>query len=208
MRYTSISRDMESLVDLFVEDVKPSPGTPIGRDALREHFRRICEPWGFTVHQVCQQAIDFETSDKAVGHVYCRAEHVVGEKFVIAAVRYLDRYERNHGKWYFRWRRSPCWYISDMLEPPTGELRIRWPGQEPVSAPLPGRGRPLRPSMQTCLPAPTSRYRPLHPPTEASRSHQPQTSANRNGPPARVVDDGANKGMPPYFEEGLGGIGR
>ena len=131
------SRDLESLVALFVEDVKPSPSAPMGREALRDHFRRICQPWGFTVHQVCQQAIDFETSEKAMGHVYCRAEHIVGEKFVIAAVRYLDRYERRDGKWYFRWRRSPCWYISDMLERPTSDLRIRWPGQESAAAPLP-----------------------------------------------------------------------
>ena len=53
-------------------------------------------------------------------------------------LRYRDRYERRDGRWYFRWRQTPMWYVSEILDPPIGSQRVRWPGRPPADADLPG----------------------------------------------------------------------
>ncbi|MGE0881043.1 MAG: nuclear transport factor 2 family protein [Acidimicrobiia bacterium] len=130
-------RDLEGLVQLFVEDVKAGPNSPRGRGPLLEHYQGLCRRWGFTVHQVFQQAIDFETPDKAMGTVYCKAEHQIGDKYVVAMLRYTDRYERRDGAWFFRWRQTPMWYVTDMLDKPVMTERVQWPWAEPTTAQLP-----------------------------------------------------------------------
>lgn len=135
-------RDLDALVGLFVEDVKATATAERGRGPLKEHYEGLCRRWGATIHCVFQQAVDFESADRAMGHVYCRAEHEIGDRWVVATLRYLDRYERRDGRWYFRWRRTNLWYVADMLERPLGDRRIRWPGTEPAAAELPA-GFPL-----------------------------------------------------------------
>ena len=130
-------RDLDTLVGLFVEDVKPSENAPRGRGPLKEHYERLCRGWGFTIHQVFQQAIDFESPERAMGHVYCKAEHEIGGKFVVAMLRYLDRYERRDGRWYFRWRQTPMWYVTEVRDGPLEPQRIRWPDRPPAAAELP-----------------------------------------------------------------------
>jgi hypothetical protein len=132
------SRDLDALVALFVEDVKASPSAERGRGPLKAHYEQLCRGWGYTVHQVYQQAIDFESPTKAMGHVYCKAEHEIDGRFVVAMLRYLDRYERRDGHWYFRWRRTPMWYVTEVRDGPTGDDLVRWPGREPQPAELPG----------------------------------------------------------------------
>ena len=81
---------------------------------------------------------DFIDDDHAEGHLYCRAEHEIGEQWVIAMLRYHDRYERrDDGKWYFRWRRVHLFYVTDMLERPMGPDRVRWPGRDTSAAEMP-----------------------------------------------------------------------
>jgi ketosteroid isomerase-like protein len=132
------ARDLDTLVNLFIEDVKASPDAARGRQPLRAHYEQLCRGWGYTVHQVFQQAIDFESADKAMGHIYCKAEHDIDGHFVVAMLRYLDRYERRDGRWYFRWRRTPMWYVTEVRDGPVGEERIRWPSRPPQRAELPG----------------------------------------------------------------------
>jgi ketosteroid isomerase-like protein len=131
------ARDLDALVNLFIEDVRASPDAPRGREPLRAHYEQLCRGWGYTVHQVFQQAIDFESPDKAMGHVYCKAEHEIDGRFVVAMLRYLDRYERRDGRWYFRWRRTPMWYVTEVRDGPVGEERIQWPNRPPQPAELP-----------------------------------------------------------------------
>src|SRR5262249_34894430 len=69
------ARDLDTLVGLFADDVKASPDAERGRGPLQAHYENLLRPWGYTVHQVFQQAIDFESSDRAMGKVYCKAEH-------------------------------------------------------------------------------------------------------------------------------------
>ena len=81
---------------------------------------------------------DFIDDDHAEGHLYCRAEHEIGEEWVIAMLRYprpLQR--RDDGKWYFRWRRVHLFYVTDMLERPMGPDRVRWPGRDTGAAEMP-----------------------------------------------------------------------
>jgi ketosteroid isomerase-like protein len=131
-------RDLDTLVGLFIDDVKASPDAPRGREHLKAHYEQLCRGWGYTVHQVFQQAIDFESPDRAMGHVYCKAEHEIDGRFVVAMLRYLDRYERRDGRWYFRWRRTPMWYVTELHDGPAGTDRIRWPNQPRAPAELPG----------------------------------------------------------------------
>jgi ketosteroid isomerase-like protein len=131
------ARDLDTLVSLFVDDVKASPDAPRGRGPLKEHYERMCRGWGYTIHQVFQQAIDFESPDKAMGRAYCKAEHEIGGAFVVAMLRYHDRYERRDGKWFFRWRRTPMWYVTEVRDGPTGAERVRWPDRPPQPAELP-----------------------------------------------------------------------
>jgi ketosteroid isomerase-like protein len=131
------ARDLDTLVNLFADDVKASPDVPRGRGPLKAHYEQMCRGWGYTVHQVFQQAIDFESADKAMGHVYCKAEHEIDGKFVVAMLRYLDRYERRDGGWYFRWRRTPMWYVTEVRDGPVGDERVRWPNRPPAPAELP-----------------------------------------------------------------------
>jgi hypothetical protein len=72
-----------------------------------------------------------------MGHVYCKAEHDIDGHFVVAMLRYLDRYERRDGRWYFRWRRTPMWYVTEVRDGPIGEERVRWPDRPPTAATLP-----------------------------------------------------------------------
>lgn len=132
------ARDLDGLVELFVEDVKASPDSERGRGPLRDHYEQLCRGWGYTVHQLFQVVIDFESPDKAMGTAYCKAEHEIDGRFIVAMLRYHDRYERRDGRWYFRWRQTPMWYVTEITDPPVGDLRIRWPNQPPEPAPLPG----------------------------------------------------------------------
>ncbi len=124
------ARDIDGVVALFVEDVRAYPGAERGRGPLHEHYTNLCKGWGVTCHVNSGNAVfDFIDDDHAEGHLYCRAEHEIGEQWVIAMLRYHDRYERrDDGKWYFRWRRVHLFYVTDMLERPMGPDRVRWPG--------------------------------------------------------------------------------
>jgi ketosteroid isomerase-like protein len=132
-------RDLDGLMELFVEDVKASRDAPPGREHLRKHYEALCDKWGYSVHQVFHQVIDFETPDKATGRVYCRAEHETPSAgtVAIAMLRYLDRYERRDGRWCFRWRRTAQWYVKQDPDAPQAQPRIHWPNEEPRDAALP-----------------------------------------------------------------------
>lgn len=63
-----------------------------------------------------------------------------GDAWIIAAIRYTDRYERHGGKWLFARRKPQLWYASDWLRRPAGPDWFHWPGKtggSAVSAQLP-----------------------------------------------------------------------
>lgn len=135
------SRDVPSLVGLFVEDVDVGNGER-GRDALARWFDPLLRPYRTTFHLIGNHVIDLIDDDHASGIVYCRPEHEVGDLWVVMPMQYWDRYERGaDDRWYFRSRKPVVFYAADVLEHPLAvEGRFHFPGNPLIHrAELPGR---------------------------------------------------------------------
>ncbi len=131
------ARDLDSLVDLFVDDVEAgSHGR--GRDALRSWFDEVLRRFYRSIHLVCGHQIDLIDADHATGSIYCRAEHEDGAGWFVIAMRYDDVYERRDGKWHFARRREHPWYSVDVTERPGPEF-LRWPTDVAHRATMPER---------------------------------------------------------------------
>ena len=127
------SRDVATLVSLFVEDVSTGEGRT-GREALAEWFDPILRPYEITFHLIGNHVIDFDGDDRASGVVYCRPEHEVGDLWVVMPMQYWDRYERRGGRWYFRSRRPVVFYAADVLEHPLRiQDRFHFPGNPMIT---------------------------------------------------------------------------
>ena len=131
-------RDLDALVALFVEDVRVGrnrSGRPALKawfdDFLRNRFRE-------TAHLVMNHVIEFQNADEANGLVYCRAEHELGDRFVIQQMQYRDQYARRDGIWLFERRLPLAWYATDVLDRPVGAKKVRWPDTDPAVGQLPG----------------------------------------------------------------------
>jgi hypothetical protein len=113
------SRDMDTLVELFVPDVKAGPGA-VGRDALKAYFIEIMRLPRASVHFVGNHVIDFDSADQARGVVYCRdqLERPLSGRWDVGEIQYWDRYRRIDGTWFFEGRKFNRWYISDWLTRP------------------------------------------------------------------------------------------
>jgi hypothetical protein len=130
------SRDLDSLVGLFVEDVRVGRDRA-GRAALREFFDRSLREVGVTILNVGTHVIELDDADHARGVVYCRGEVEVGEKWVVQAIQYRDAYERRDGTWYITRREHLLWYGADVLERPLGLPPANWPEHHTGKGELP-----------------------------------------------------------------------
>jgi SnoaL-like domain len=129
------SRDLDALVACFVEDVQAGP--ELGRPGLKRFFDHQLRKYRASVHFVSNHMVELDGSDQARGTVYCRAEHEVGDQWIVEALQYEDEYARRDGRWLFRRRRPLMWYAVDWRDAPTGPDRSRWPGREERPAGLP-----------------------------------------------------------------------
>jgi hypothetical protein len=132
------SRNLDDLVELFVEDVRVGRDAT-GRPALRVWFAKALRTVETTIHLVANHVIDFEDADRASGVVYCRDEVDRGDAWEVGYVQYWDRYERRDGAWYFVRRDFHRWFMVDVLTRPsrgagldrdgltTGRLPEAWP---------------------------------------------------------------------------------
>ena len=111
------SRDVDSWVALFVEDVDCG-NYGKGREALRTFIDAGIRTFYRSVHFIGGHTIDFEGKDCASGTVYCRAEHEDGDRWVVMQLVYFDTYERRNGEWFFVRRSERAWYAADQLERP------------------------------------------------------------------------------------------
>jgi hypothetical protein len=132
------ARDLEGMISLF------APSGDFGgwgrdRGELRVFFDRVLRRFYRSMHQIVGHAIDLEDADTASGTVYCRAEHEDGDRWVIMAICYDDRYRRVDGEWYIEARRVDHWYSCDVLERPHGPSFQSWPGHERHEPSLPHR---------------------------------------------------------------------
>jgi uncharacterized protein (TIGR02246 family) len=130
------SRDVESWLALFVPDVR------VGREATgREALREVITPqlrWFYrSIHQIVGHRVELLGPDVARGHVYCRAEHEVGERWIVMAIRYDDDYRKVDGQWLFARRRERHWYAADVTDRPQSVAFDGW-DIPPTPANLPG----------------------------------------------------------------------
>ncbi|WP_293046014.1 nuclear transport factor 2 family protein [Mycobacterium sp.] len=127
-------RDIDTWVDLFVPDVQVGRES-VGRDALRGAIVSMTRAFYRSMHQIVGHRIELTDSDRAVGNVYCRAEHEVGERWVVMAIRYDDEYRKLDGRWYFQRRRERHWYAADQLERPQQVAFSSWDMAGPPNLP-------------------------------------------------------------------------
>jgi ketosteroid isomerase-like protein len=120
------ARDLDALVALFVDDVQIGRDA-FGRDALRASFDASLRGIGITILNVGTHVIDLVDADHATGHVYCKGEIQVGERWIHQAILYRDTYERRAGHWYFVRRRHDLWYGADVGTNPLGLAPANWP---------------------------------------------------------------------------------
>jgi SnoaL-like domain len=120
-RYASAAdaRDLDGILQMFIEDVDCGRwGT--GREALKGTYQVIHRQFYRTIHQVTGHVIDMVDADHATGRVVMRAEHEMGDRWVVVCMTLFDTYERRDGRWYFVRRKPETWYSADVLERPAG----------------------------------------------------------------------------------------
>lgn len=113
------SRDIDSLVALFVPDVQVGRDQR-GRAALGAWFGQILRDMRVTVHFVGNHVVDFQDRDHARGVVYCYDELERPEtgSWQRGKLQYWDDYVRVEGEWCFGRRRFHRWYLVDATERP------------------------------------------------------------------------------------------
>ena len=110
-------RDLDAWVRLFEPDVDMGRHGR-GRDVLREYIEPQLRWFYRSIHQIVGHRIDIVDEDTATGAVYCRAEHEVGDRWIVMAICYFDTYRRVEGEWFFARRSESHWYAADVLEHP------------------------------------------------------------------------------------------
>jgi ketosteroid isomerase-like protein len=120
------SRDLDALVELFVDDVRVGRDE-FGRDALRDNFDRQLRQVGITILFVGNHVIEFDDDDHARGVVYCRGEIQRDDRWIHQAIQYRDTYERRHECWYFVRRKHLMWYGAELGQSPLGLPPAHWP---------------------------------------------------------------------------------
>ena len=130
------SRDIDTLVGLFVEDVRVGRDT-FGHQALRENFEAQLREVGITILFVGNHLIDFQSDDKATGVVYCKNETQIDDHWIHQAIQYRDDYERRDGQWLFVRRRHLLWYGSEVGENPLSLPAANWPERQVGRGTLP-----------------------------------------------------------------------
>jgi SnoaL-like domain len=128
------ARDMDAWAACFRPDVDMGRhGT--GREALRRYIDPMVRRFYRSVHQICGHRIELAGPDHATGAVYCRAEHEVGDDWIVMAICYFDEYARVDGEWFFSRRRERHWYAADVTRPPQSVGFAGWAGSATPALP-------------------------------------------------------------------------
>lgn len=119
-------RDLDALVELFVEDVAVGAGR-VGRAALAELLRVRTGDAEVDVLEVTTHVINLADADHATGTVYSRCEMGGPGRWARQSIAYEDVYERRAGMWYFVSRAHLLFYGLDVPERPLDQPPARWP---------------------------------------------------------------------------------
>lgn len=135
-------RDLAGVAELYTADATfdSTEGPVTGRDAVIDYYRRQLDRYGMTYHYPHSQTIEFTGADTATGVVSAHAELAIVPTPFVVALRYLDSYRREDGRWRFVSRRALQLYAAPLADLPdvlAGRLRRRWPGTEPAEADIP-----------------------------------------------------------------------
>ena len=128
------ARDMDAWLECFRPDVDMGRYGS-GREALRHYIDPMVRRFYRSVHQICGHRIDLTGPDQATGAVYCRAEHEVGDEWIVMAICYFDEYARLDGEWFFSRRRERHWYAADVSRRPQSVGFTGWAGSGPPALP-------------------------------------------------------------------------
>jgi hypothetical protein len=128
-------RDVDAWVNLFVPDVDMGRRGR-GREVLRAYIEPQIRQFYRSIHFICGHRIEVLDADTGRGAVYCRAEHEVGERWIVMAICYFDDYRRVDGEWLFERRGERHWYAADLNEPPQAVRFDSWgTGHAPPALP-------------------------------------------------------------------------
>jgi hypothetical protein len=120
------ARDLDTLVGLFVPDVRVGGGA-VGRRALRASFDQSLRTVGISVLTVGTHVIDLVDAGHATGTVYCAGEIQDGDRWIHQAIAYEDTYRRVEGTWYFVRRVHRLFYGAEVGVNPLGLPPANWP---------------------------------------------------------------------------------
>jgi len=110
-------RDVDEWVGLFEPDVVLGGGLT-GREALRGSITPLLRHFYRSIHQIVGHRVELIDGTHARGNVYCRAEHEVGGRWIVMAIRYDDHYVKVDGQWFFARRKERHWYAAGIDEHP------------------------------------------------------------------------------------------
>jgi hypothetical protein len=130
------ARDIDAWVNCFRPDVDMGRHGQ-GREALRRYIEPMVRRFYRSVHLICGHRIelDAEDPDRATGAVYCRAEHEVGDEWIVMAICYFDEYARVDGEWFFSRRKERHWYAADATRTPQSAGFAGWAGSAKPALP-------------------------------------------------------------------------
>jgi hypothetical protein len=110
------------------------------RSEIVEFIRADRRNMGPTIHTYNYSLFSFKDDDHASGVVGAHLELSRGGSSLYGAVRYLDDYVREDGRWRIQHRNMLAIHVGpweQVATSLTSELRVRWPGAAPQRADLP-----------------------------------------------------------------------
>jgi ketosteroid isomerase-like protein len=145
--FTVDERDLDGIGECFTRDgiMRSLDGVmnARGRDAVLEQFHGRFAVLGPSNHFTHDHVIELDDADatRATGLLNTHAELLRNGEFLVASLRYYDRYRLEDGRWRFAERALSFFYYArpaDLASAMRGELRNR-AYAEPVAADFPER---------------------------------------------------------------------
>lgn len=133
-------QDFEALNDIYATDAVAEGSPPVrGREKVVDALRVARSNLGVTIHTPDFLLLDFESETAATGTQGAHLELAMGGEAVFGAMRYLDRYKKEDGRWWIVSREQKFFYVTPwqgLRDTLLSSSRIRWPGAEPAAAHL------------------------------------------------------------------------